>query len=100
MSFRRNKKDKEWKEWCKLHQNILNTFGIPEKIFETEERWFIFLEHGYDEVDWSNKSQNIFTVNLLKKKELISLSNFLLEEYGTEYNSLIKELNFLTNSIS
>ena len=87
----RKKDTKEWKKWCQTHKDRLNTIGIPKNILETQERWELFLEHSYDVYD----KDNIFTIELLTKKEATEFSYFLFEIYEEEYISLIKELKIM-----
>ena len=52
MSFRQNR-NLEWKNWINKHRSYLTSnCGIPDYLLENEKRWFVFLDHGYDEVGW------------------------------------------------
>ena len=85
MSF--NKKQRDWNKWKKKNQNFLNKCGIPEEIFETEERWFLYLEHGYDEIGYYKKIPIVHDINTLTKSQRDLLINFLSEQYKDNGNS-------------
>jgi len=73
MGFRNDRKSSmNWKKWKKSHQQLLNDIDIPGDIYDSESRWWYFLEHGYDhETKWSTESLSIKDVQLL----LIFLEN-------------------------
>ena len=55
-----------WKKWKKSHQQLLNDIDIPGDIYDSESRWWYFLEHGYDkETKWSIGSLSIKDMKLL-----------------------------------
>ena len=47
MSFRRNSQPvRKWNDWLDAHRDVLATTGVPCGVYEQEDYWLYFLEHG------------------------------------------------------
>ncbi len=49
MSYRRDKqKSLEWSRWVDAHRELLLlSCGLPTSVFEEQQNWFHFLDHGF-----------------------------------------------------
>ncbi len=97
MGFRKNRND-EWRIW--LNQNshhLMANCGVPEYIIKDEKRWFIFLDHGYDEVGWYEDQHMAWDINRLSPEEAKNFYDFIKIQYGNKYNSLLDEISQLFN---
>jgi hypothetical protein len=58
MSFRRDTaRALGWSEWLARNRAALIGIGIPYYVWETERRWLIFADHGFDhETGWTTDS--------------------------------------------
>ncbi len=77
-AFRRDSNSAHaWSSWSSSHQDELAASGVPSFVFETERRWWYFLEHGDDfESEWN--------VGFLSAEQASTLVSFLRREYPNE----------------
>jgi hypothetical protein len=47
MSYRRNKDNtKRWREWLRNNRERLVELEVPLAVYETQDNWWTFIEHG------------------------------------------------------
>jgi len=96
MSFN-SKNMREWNKWVKHSRHILNECGIPDYIYKSKKRWYIFLEHKYDEVGWFNDHHSAWSIDNLSKDGAKKFHDFIAREYPNEYLDLLKSLESIFN---
>ena len=92
MSFRR-KRD-EWDEFLKQHGAELRECGVPDYVTRHRMRFFVFLDHGYD--DWGQGERqlaDVWTIKFLSSEQAARLADFIVRHFGEEqYRDLVREL--------
>ena len=88
MSYRKNKN--EWSELIRAHRADLRACGIPDFIYESEMRFFAFLDHGYDEYGWAKDQHNCFDSRNLSEEELSRLADFVTRHVDASYEARIR----------
>ncbi|MEM7231092.1 MAG: hypothetical protein AAF517_02890 [Planctomycetota bacterium] len=76
--YRRNSENAHsWSKWIRDHDDELAAVGVPSLVFESERRWWYFLEHGHDfDPEWH--------VGLLNAEQASALVCFLRREYPSD----------------
>lgn len=91
MSYRRQSQDEGWQRWLRENRAELIACGVPPEAYHSELDWFLFLDHGYVQSIELHISQ-WWTIKLLNSAQANSLRNFLVREYGTRYEDLVRSL--------
>ena len=99
MGYRKEKSP--WNNWVRKNSTILQEIGIPEKIYQSEQRWLVFLEHGgFDEYGMGEDHHNVWSISILNQKEKEKFYFFIKQEYPENYdyylNNLKNEIEGLT----
>jgi hypothetical protein len=91
MSFRKDKTSHlKWRKWLARCQPLLVLCGIPEDAYETQQNWWYFLDHARMS---NGKESHWFSLDQLSHDQIIRLSEFLEQEYGSEeYPPFLLEL--------
>lgn len=98
MSFQQHReKTRDWREWVRRNHNRLVDCGIPHDVVADELRWFVFIDHCYDQ--WSG-----WSIDQLSAEQARNLFDFLIDEYGEGYDpensSLVNLLDCLERAFS
>lgn len=82
MGFRKDTEAaREWKQWVARCRPALLECGVPLEAFDTQRRWWYFLDHG----SLSNgKAPHWFSLDQLSSPQVQRLLTFLETEYGLE----------------
>ena len=62
VAFRRRRD--EWDDFLKLHAAELDLCGVPDHVLADKQRFFVFLEHGYDERGWAENPHACFDARI------------------------------------
>ncbi len=87
MSYRRDKAAScEWTHWVISHRKRLLACGVPSQVFEKEQAWRDFLDHGY----YSNAHGQpaLIDVDEMPDAEALALCVFLEEHEGEDCSTL------------
>jgi hypothetical protein len=92
MSFRR-KRD-EWDEFLKRHGAELRACGVPDYVTRDRNRFFLFLDHGFDEYGRVDSRPCVpWSIALLTPEQASRLADFIARHFGEEqYHDLLREL--------
>ena len=87
MGFR--KKRSEWAKFVRCHSRTLDEIGIPDVVYQSESRFYVFLHHGYDEVGWSRQPHGYtFYISGLPDESLARLKTFVRRRFGEGYPAI------------
>jgi len=87
MSFRR-KRD-EWSEFLRRRAKELRGCGVPDEVLRDRLRFFVFLEHGFDQWGWGRNPHNFFDARVLSDEQIARLAYFVARHFGDESRVLI-----------
>ena len=92
MAFRRQRS--EWDEFLKRHGPELRECGVPDYITRDRMRFFVCLEHGYD--DWGHalsRPSTAWSPGFLTPEQAGRLAEFIARHFGEEqYRFLLQDL--------
>jgi hypothetical protein len=87
MAFRRRRT--EWSEFIQRNSALLDECGIPDYILKDQRRFFVFLDHGYDEVGWFEDPHAFFDASFLTDKQIAQLAELVASLIDPKYRVLI-----------
>ncbi len=83
MAFRRQRDD--WSDFLRRHAEELSACGVPEEVFRNRIRFFVFLDHGFDEWGWANQPFAFFDSRVLSDEQIACLAKFVARHFGDKY---------------
>jgi hypothetical protein len=83
MAFRRRRDD--WSQFLRQHTEELHLCGVPEEVSRDRTRFFVFLDHGYDEWGWAQSPHQCFNSRILSDEQVARLANFVASYFGEQY---------------
>ncbi|MBL8793782.1 MAG: hypothetical protein JNM56_07755 [Planctomycetia bacterium] len=83
MSFRR-KRD-AWDDFLKLHGAELRACGIPDEVTAKRLRFFLFLDHGFDEWGWAENRHACFDARMLTDEQISRLADLVGQHLDKSY---------------
>ena len=87
MAFRRQKD--EWSEFLRHHAEDLRACGIPDEVSRDRLRFFVFLDHGFDEWGWGRSPHAFFDTRVLSDEQIACLAEFVSQHFGEQYRTVI-----------
>lgn len=87
MAFRRHKDD--WKEFLRHHSQELAKTGVPEYVLRDRLRFFVFLDHGFDEHGWGKAPHDFFDSRTLTDDQIMILADLVAHHFGEHYRGRI-----------
>jgi hypothetical protein len=88
MSFRQ--KRNEWDEFLKRHGDEIRNCGVPADVVKNETRFYIFLEHGYDEFGWFKNKHAFFSSSILTGEQIVDLAQIVGDHIDEKYRKIIE----------
>ena len=85
-----NDKKRQWRRWCERFEKELRATGIPEYILEDEMRFFVMLEHEYD--DWERENDP-WEIEELTPDQARALRELLADQFPEYHQMLVRRLN-------
>lgn len=99
MAYRKEKSP--WTNWVRRNSFKLQEIGIPEKIYQTEERWLVFLIHGgFDEFGMGEDQHNVWSINFLNLEEKKRFYTFIKDEFPDDCDEYLYGLKRELESLS
>ena len=83
MAFRRPRN--EWSEFLRRHAEEFRTCGIPDEVSRDRLRFFVFLDHGFDEWGWARNPHACFDARVLSDEQIARLADFVAKRFGEQY---------------
>jgi hypothetical protein len=87
MAFRQRRDD--WSEFLRENAETLRACGIPDEVLRVRVRFFVFLDHGFDQWGWSMNPHTFFHSSLLSDKQIARLACFVAEHFGEQYRVVV-----------
>ena len=83
MAFRRRKDD--WNEFLYRRRDELRACGVPEEVWRDRLRFFVFLDHGFDQWGWTRNPNAFFNSRDLSDEQVARLADFVATHLGEQY---------------
>lgn len=87
MAFRQQRDD--WSSFLRRHAEELRSCGVPEEVVRDRQRFFIFLDHGYDERGWAKTPHVCFDSRILTDEQISRLADFTARHFSEKYRVLV-----------
>ena len=87
MAFRRRRD--EWDDFLKRHKDALLECGIPDDIVANKLRFFIFLDHGFDQWDWVKNRHDFFDARFLTDEQIARLADLVGTHIDESYRVIV-----------
>ncbi len=87
MAFRRQRD--EWSEFLRRHAAELRACGVPAEVSRERLRFFVFLDHGFDEWGWASSPHAYFDSRMLSDEQMARLAAFVARHFGEQYRAPI-----------
>jgi hypothetical protein len=83
MAFRRRRN--EWDDFLKRHGEELRACGLPDHVIADRLRFFVFLDHGFDEWDRVKNPYGCFHARFLTDEQIARLARFVGSHVDARY---------------
>jgi hypothetical protein len=87
MAFRKVRD--EWSEFLRQHAGELSAIGVPGSVLRDRQRFFSFLDHGFDQRGWAKGHHDFFDARSLTEAQIKHLADFIARHFGEPYRVLI-----------
>jgi hypothetical protein len=87
MAFRKVRDD--WAEFLRQRAEELIQTGLPESVLRDRQRFFSFLDHGFDQWGWAKSHHDFFDARFLTEAQIEHLADFVARQFGEPYCVLI-----------
>jgi hypothetical protein len=87
MAFRQQRD--EWSEFVRQHADELRACGVSQAVFRDRQRFFAFLDHGFDQWGWAKSPHDFFDSQQLADEQIARLADFVAHNFSEEYRVLI-----------
>jgi hypothetical protein len=83
MAFR-GRRD-EWAKFLRQYGPELRACGLPEHIVADKLRFFVFLDHGFDQWGWARSPHDYFDARVLTDDQIARLAEFVNAHVDSRY---------------
>jgi hypothetical protein len=83
MAFRQQRD--EWSEFIRQHGEEMRSFGVPDEVLRDRLRFFVFLDHGFDEWGWAKSPHQFFDARSLSDDQIARLAESVAKHFGEQY---------------
>ncbi len=83
MAFRQRRD--EWSDFLRHHAEELRSCGLPDEVLRDRLRFFVFLDHGFDERVWAKSPHAFFDARPLTDEQIGRLAEFVARHFGEHY---------------
>lgn len=88
MAFRRRRD--AWDDFLRLHGPALRWCGIPDFVVSSRKRFFIFLDHGYDEWGAVEHRDGYFDARSLTDEQVRGLADLLGRHVDERWRAVVE----------
>ena len=83
MSFRRLRSS--WDDFLDQHSDEIQACGVPDEVMRDKTRFFVFLDHGFDQWGWARNPHSCFDARVLTDEQIGRMADFAARHFGEEY---------------
>jgi hypothetical protein len=87
MAFRRRRN--EWDGFLERHGAQLRACGLPDRVVADRLRFFVFLDHGFDQWKWAKNPHAFFDARVLTDDQIARLAEIVGRHVDAGYRVLV-----------